>query len=206
MTNEPYLVTTRRHMSAVIELHALSFNLAEQTKLTHALLDKSHFSLLIGDKEPVGYMVFVIQGKEATGLWAGVKPEHRGEGLYRKMQLAGLNECRVRGAETYNGYVSKARKTTAINVMMQIALAQTEYYSNIGQYFATTSTCDASTSGSIENILFDGGDIISDESGYQMCITLTPENSSYEITAYSLTDKCTLKMSGISGQPEEDSC
>ena len=106
MTNEPYLVTTRRHMSAVIELHALSFNLAEQTKLTHALLDKSHFSLLIGDKEPVGYMVFVIQGKEATGLWAGVKPEHRGEGLYRKMQLAGLNECRVRGAETYNGYVS----------------------------------------------------------------------------------------------------
>ena len=40
------------------------------------------------------------------------------------------------GTLSYNGYVSKARRSSAENVMQQIALAQTEYYSNVGQYFA----------------------------------------------------------------------
>ena len=55
---------------------------------------------------------------------------------------------------------------------------------------------------SIENNLFDGGDIITEESGYQMCIEL--KGSSYEITAISSRDGCTLTMSGVSGKPEED--
>ena len=105
------------------------------------------------------------------------------------------------GVVSYNGYVVGARKSSAENAMMQIALAQTEYYSNIGQYFATTSTCTAETSKSIENILFDEGDIITAESGYQMCIVL--EGSSYKITAISSRDECTLTMSGIAGKPEE---
>ena len=105
------------------------------------------------------------------------------------------------GTLAYNGYVSKARKSSAENAMQQIALAQTEYYSNIGQYFATTSTCDKTTSASIENILFDGGDIITEESGYQMCIELTGSN--YKITAISSKDECTLTMTGVSGKPEE---
>ena len=108
------------------------------------------------------------------------------------------------GVVAYTGYVTKARRSAAENAMMQIALAQTEYYSNIGQYFATTSTCDTTTSQGIENNLFDEGDIITDESGYQMCIVLTDVNSSYEITAVSSKDNCTLKMSGVSGKPEEE--
>ena len=106
------------------------------------------------------------------------------------------------GVVAYSGYVSKARRSSAENAMMQIALAQTEYYSNIGLYFITTSTCTVDTSNSIENILFDGGDIITDESGYQMCIVI--EGSSYKITAISSRDGCTLKMSGVSGKPEEE--
>ena len=106
------------------------------------------------------------------------------------------------GTLAYNGYVSKARKSSAENAMQQIALAQTEYYSNIGQYFATSSTCDDLSSQGIENNLFDGGDIITKESGYQMCIKFV--GSSYEITAISSRDGCTLKMSGVSGRPEED--
>jgi prepilin-type N-terminal cleavage/methylation domain-containing protein len=105
------------------------------------------------------------------------------------------------GTLAYNGYVSKARRSSAENVMQQIALAQTEYYSNVGQYFATTATCTKETSQSIESILFDGGDIITEESGYQMCIVL--KDSNYEITAISSRDSCTLKMSGIAGKPEE---
>ena len=106
------------------------------------------------------------------------------------------------GTLAYNGYVSKARKSSAENAMQQIALAQTEYYSNIGQYFATSSTCDDLSSQGIENNLFDGGDIITEESGYQMCIV--QDGSSYTITAESSRDGCTLKMSGVSGRPEED--
>ena len=109
------------------------------------------------------------------------------------------------GVVAYTGYVTKARKSSAENAMMQIALAQTEYYSNIGQYFPTTTKCteaDDISSGSIENNLFDGGDIITKESGYQMCIAFV--GSSYEITAISSRDGCTLKMSGVSGKPEEE--
>ena len=106
------------------------------------------------------------------------------------------------GITAYNGYVTAARKSSAENAMMQVALAQTEYYSNIGQYFATTSTCDTTTSQGIENNLFDGGDIITEESGYQMCIV--EAGSSYIITAESSRDDCTLTMSGVSGKPEED--
>ena len=106
------------------------------------------------------------------------------------------------GTLAYNGYVSKARKSSAENAMMQIALAQTEYYSNIVQWFKTSSTCNVDSSDSIENNLFDGGDIITDESGYQMCIV--EKGSSYKITAKSSRDGCTLTMSGVAGKPKEE--
>lgn len=106
------------------------------------------------------------------------------------------------GVVAYTGYVTNARRSAAENAMMQIALAQTEYYSNIGLYFITTSTCTVDTSNSIENILFDGGDIITDESGYQMCIV--EKGSSYKITAKSSRDGCTLTMSGVAGKPKEE--
>ena len=106
------------------------------------------------------------------------------------------------GIVAYSGYVSKARKSSAENAMMQIGLAQTEYYSNIGQYFKTSATCNVDSSNSIETNLFDEGDIITDESGYQMCIAF--EGTSYRITAISSRDGCTLTMSGVSGKPEEE--
>ena len=105
------------------------------------------------------------------------------------------------GIVAYTGYVVQARKTSAKNVMQQIALAQTEYYSNIGQYFKTTSACTPLTSKSIETNLFDEGDVITVESGYEMCIVL--EGTSYRIKAISSRDSCTLTMLGIAGKPEE---
>ena len=111
------------------------------------------------------------------------------------------------GVVAYTGYVSKARKTTAENAMMQISLAQTEYYSNIGQYFNTSSTCDVNSSKSIEANLFDEGDIITEKSGfkntgYHMCIS--EEGSSYNLTAISSRDSCTLTMTGVSGKIKKD--
>ena len=116
MTGEPYLVTTKLHMSYVIELHALCFGSSEQAELTPALLDKSYFSFLISDEEPVGYITVVIQGKEAHGLWLGVRPNNRGGGVGRKLVLAGLNESRARGAETFDGQIS-GDNDTSINTL-----------------------------------------------------------------------------------------
>ena len=57
--------------------------------------------------------------------------------------------------------------------MQQIALAQTEYLSNVGNYYgATGGSCSPSqeTSAAIENALFDGGDIITSKMGYDICV------------------------------------
>ena len=125
MINEPYLVTTKRHMSAVMELHALCFNSDEQTKITYALLDKSHFSLLVGDEKPAGYFTVDIQGKEAHGLWLGVKPNSRGGGLGRKLMLAGFNESRARGAETYYAKIAEDNDTSIKTLTLHKNLGMT---------------------------------------------------------------------------------
>ena len=129
MTNEPYLVTTKLHMSYVIELHALCFGSDEQTKLTYALLDKNCFSFLGGcdeDGKPTGYCVARVQGKSSTGLWFGVRSdrEHlkrnrfRKKGLGRALMMAGFNEARARGAEYGDTYVSNDNPTSDITISM----------------------------------------------------------------------------------------
>ena len=129
MTGEPYLVTTKLHMSYVIELHALCFGSDEQTKLTYALLDKNCFSFLGGcdeDGKPTGYCVARVQGKSSTGLWFGVRSdrEHlkrnrfRKKGLGRALMMAGFNEARARGAEYGDTYVSNDNPTSDITISM----------------------------------------------------------------------------------------
>ena len=87
---------------------------------------------------------------------------------------------------SYNGYVSGTKQKTAKNTMLQISLAQTEEYSNSGEYHIQTKsdTCtpDSDTSDDIETVLFGGGDVISEETGYDMCIA-TPDDASYIVVA-----------------------
>ena len=87
---------------------------------------------------------------------------------------------------SYNGYVSGTKQKTAKNTMLQISLAQTEEYSNSGEYHIQTEseTCtpDSDTSDDIEEVLFGGGDVISEETGYDMCIA-KPDDASYIVVA-----------------------
>jgi len=100
------------------------------------------------------------------------------------------------GIVTYNGYISGTKKTSAKNVMQQISLAQTEEYSNSGDYFTQGDTCDpsATTSTAIETTLFGGGDQISEEVGYEMCIVSS--GSSYTIKALEggTEGECSLEL------------
>ena len=77
------------------------------------------------------------------------------------------------GTVAYSGYVSSAKKSATENVMQQILLAQTEYLSNVGNYYgATGGSCSPTpdTSNAIETALFDGGDIITSKMGYDICV------------------------------------
>ena len=87
------------------------------------------------------------------------------------------------GIITYNGYISATKQKSAENAMQQISLAQTEEYSNAGEYHTSTTCGDPSETSSddIETELFGGGDIITKESGYDMCIVA--DGTSYKIIA-----------------------
>ena len=112
------------------------------------------------------------------------------------------------GVVSYKGYISGAKKTSAKNVMQQISLAQTEEYSNSGEYFiqACGSAPSGDTSLDIETELFGGGDQISKDVGYEMCIISSGTNS-YTIKALKdgTAGKCAIELSQ-NGIWREDNC
>ena len=102
------------------------------------------------------------------------------------------------GIITYNGYISATKQKSAENAMQQISLAQTEEYSNDGEYH-TSTTCGApseTSSDDIETALFGGGDIITKESGYNICVA-ADGTSSYKIIASNGTKTITLTANGV---------
>ena len=105
------------------------------------------------------------------------------------------------GVLSYRGYVSGTKQKSTENAMLQISLAETEEYSNGGEYFvqaeggACTPSADGSDSDEIEAELFGGGDIIPTSNGYEICVAAS-ENS-YVIVAEeqkSGADKCTIEL------------
>ena len=114
------------------------------------------------------------------------------------------------GLMSYNGNVSGAKEKTITNVMQQISLAQTEEYSNAGSYFTqSTGTCTPTdiTSNEIEEELFDGGDQIATEAGYNICIASTGA-ANYNIFASEISGNtpCTLTLSRNGNFTRGDDC
>ena len=101
------------------------------------------------------------------------------------------------GIITYNGYISATKKKSAENAMQQISLAQTEEYSNAGEYHTSTTCGDPSETSSddIETELFGGGDIITKESGYNICVAA--DGTSYTIIASNGDKTITLSANGV---------
>ena len=136
------------------------------------------------------------------------------------------------GTLSYQGYISGTKKKSTENVMQQIALLQTEYLSNSGDYFYNTEeapgaagpddaldACTPSTTGDggslgsseeIENKMFDGGDIITEEIGYWICVASYKE-SSYIIVAEEAGDEtddelCKMSMTANSNWQKNEYC
>ena len=101
------------------------------------------------------------------------------------------------GTVSYTGYISGTKQKSIENAMQQISLAQTEEYSNAGEYH-TSATCGDPTiasSKAIETELFGGGDIITEDSGYEVCIA--EDGSSYKIIASNGEKTLTLSANGV---------
>tara|TARA_B100001250_G_scaffold246860_1_gene212215 strand:+ start:377 stop:775 length:399 start_codon:yes stop_codon:yes gene_type:complete len=101
------------------------------------------------------------------------------------------------GTVSYTGYISGTKQKSIENAMQQISLAQTEEYSNAGEYH-TSATCgdpSIASSKAIETELFGGGDIITEDSGYEVCIA--EDGSSYKIIASNGDKTITLSANGV---------
>ena len=109
------------------------------------------------------------------------------------------------GTLTYQGYISGTKKKTAKNAMMQIALGQTEYYSNEGKYYYTDG-CEPDTlvddNDGIEEELFNKGDVITYEMGYKMCIAEV--GTSYLVVAQNATNDIRITLDGNGSFTETD--
>ena len=105
------------------------------------------------------------------------------------------------GLVQYQGYVAGTKLKSAKNAMQQILLAQTEELSNSGSYFISTgsgTTCEPkiTSSDEIESFLFSGGDVITSDAGFEMCIFADDDNA-YRVKAVSGCDdsgKCSKEV------------
>ena len=126
------------------------------------------------------------------------------------MVVAILGIIAAVGIVSYNGYVTSAKKTSAKNIMQQISLGQTEYYSDNGSYYMpkNSSSCSPSdsTSNAIETELLGGSDSITEEVGYNICVAT--DGSKYKIFAKEVGGTCelTLLASGRFTPPDGKNC
>ena len=87
--------------------------------------------------------------------------------------------------------------------MQQIALGQTEYYSDKGVYFpissSTTCSPNPTTSTEIETDLLGGADNITPQMGYDFCVDDGGASSNYEIFAdnKSFGGTCEISMTHL---------
>ena len=114
------------------------------------------------------------------------------------------------GIVSYNGYVAGAKKKAVENIMQQIALGQTEYYSGEQTYYSTKSgstTCDpdSGSSKSIEDELLGETDSISDDLGYNICtVVINTNNEKYRIIATEITPSSSPKKFCLNGKGFQD--
>ena len=99
------------------------------------------------------------------------------------------------GISSYSGYVKSSERKAVENIMQQMSLGQTEYYSGNGSYYsATGSNCTASstTSTALETNLLGGADAIIADLNYEMCIY--SHSSNYIVKAKATTGTCEITM------------
>ena len=103
------------------------------------------------------------------------------------------------GVVAYSGYQKSAKMKAAENIMLQVSLAQTEFYSNYMYYYGN-KTCSPtnSTSRDIEKIFFASKDtskktIITDDIGFNICVEA--DSGTFTVNANN-SKGCVLELDG----------
>jgi prepilin-type N-terminal cleavage/methylation domain-containing protein len=103
------------------------------------------------------------------------------------------------GVVSYSGYVKATKKKSAENAMMQLSLAQTEYYSENSTYYGPSSgtDCDPTSvkSKAVESALVEGAELFTTEVGFNVCI-VTDATKDYFIVAKNESGDCKIKLDG----------
>tara|TARA_B100000242_G_scaffold286911_1_gene253056 strand:+ start:418 stop:843 length:426 start_codon:yes stop_codon:yes gene_type:complete len=111
------------------------------------------------------------------------------------------------GIMSYNGYIKSSRQSSAKNTLMQIGLAQTEYFSNYSYYYNSSESCADSYSDSdhedIGDNLFDNIKYIDKSINFGFCII--EDSGNFIAKAVSKDGKCILTIDD-SGTVDNSSC
>ena len=111
------------------------------------------------------------------------------------------------GIMSYNGYVKSSKQSSAKNILMQIGLAQTEYFSNYSYYYSSSETCEdaynVSDHSDIGNELFSKSNYIDNSVDYSFCII--EDSGNFQAKAVSKDGKCVLTLDD-SGSVDDSSC
>ena len=109
------------------------------------------------------------------------------------------------GIVSYNGYVTSAERNSAQNLMQQISLGQSEFFSDNGNFYSVTeNTCnpdeDVTLSAIYQNLLgsssTDSADQKATDSRYDICISRDVAGTDYLIRASNGTTLLTLNSEG----------
>ena len=109
------------------------------------------------------------------------------------------------GIYSYNGYIDGTKRKSAENMLMQIGLAQTDYYSNSADYYSDSTTCCTptdETTAALGEGLFQTEDYIKEEIGYKFCSWTGPDGG-FEVIA---TRKDTVIKTNEKGAISEGGC
>ena len=78
------------------------------------------------------------------------------------------------GIQAYSGYVKSTKEKSVENIMLQVGLGQTEYYSAFSNYYKNDAgnTCAPTTltSSAVEQNLLGGSNTITADLGFDICV------------------------------------
>ncbi len=113
------------------------------------------------------------------------------------------------GIVGYSGYVDSSKKKSVENALMQLSLAQTEYYSDNSIYYgaarATTCSPSSSTTTTVQSKLVGGAQLFTDELGFNVC-AVTDNTALYYIVAKQINGNCEIKLTGNTQTTNRTNC
>ena len=129
--------------------------------------------------------------------------------IERLVVVAILGITATIGIVGYSGYVSASKKKAVENALMQLSLAQTEYYSDNSAYYGsaagTTCTPSTTTTSTVQSKLVGGKDLFNSDLGYNVC-AVTDATALYYLVAKESGGTCEIKLVGNTQKVNKTNC